>query len=123
MQVSLNLIREAQVSADPLGPGHVVRLEPGIAGVVLGAGIILALGRIIGETAALIYSAGSPINVKHPSGLMDSGCTLSVFLYSLMSEGLHVGQAWATAVVLIVLVVLINGAAEFVGNKLKKEYN
>ena len=40
-----------------------------------------------------------------------------------MSEGLHVGQAWATAVVLIVLVVLINGAAEFVGNKLKKEYN
>ncbi len=99
----------------------VIILPSAMSGII--SGIILALGRIIGETAALIYSAGSPINVKHPSGLMDSGCTLSVFLYSLMSEGLHVGQAWATAVVLIVLVVLINGAAEFVGNKLKKEYN
>ena len=40
----------------------------------------------------------------------------------MMNEGMHVHEAWATAVVLIVLVVIINGAAEFVGNKLKKEY-
>mgnify|MGYP001864276935 FL=1 len=98
----------------------VIILPSAMSGII--SGIILGLGRVVGETAALIYSAGSPINAAHASGLMTSGCTLSVFLYSLMSEGEHVHEAWATAVVLIVLVVIINGAAEFVGNKLKKEY-
>mgnify|MGYP001056245098 FL=1 len=98
----------------------VIILPSAMSGII--SGIILGLGRIVGETAALIFTAGSPVNAAHASGLFSSGCTLSVFLYSLMSEGEHVHEAWATAVVLILLVVIINGLAEFVGNKLKKEY-
>ena len=98
----------------------VIILPSAMSGII--SGIILGLGRIVGETAALIFTAGSPVNAAHASGLFSSGCTLSVFLYSLMSEGEHVHEAWATAVVLIMLVVIINGLAEFVGNKLKKEY-
>ena len=46
-----------------------------------------------------------------------------MYLYSLISEGNdYIGEAWAVAVVLIILVVIINGLAEFIGNKLKKEY-
>ena len=87
------------------------------------SGIILGLGRVVGETMALVYTAGSAFNVRYPAGLMDEGCTLTVYMYSLINEGNeYVGQAWAVAVVLIILVVIINGVAEFIGNKLKKEY-
>ena len=72
---------------------------------------------------ALVYTAGSAFNIRYPAGLMGQGCTLTVYMYSLISEGgTYSGQAWAIAVVLIILVVIINGLAEFVGNKLKKEY-
>ena len=84
------------------------------------AGVILAVGRLVGETAALIYTGGSSRRLA--GGFMQSGATLAIHMYLLANEGLHVGEAWATAVVLIVLVVVINGLAEFVGNKLKKEY-
>ena len=75
---------------------------------------------MVGETAALIYTGGSSRRLA--GGFMQSGATLAIHMYLLANEGLHVGEAWATAVVLIVLVVVINGLAEFVGNKLKKEY-
>lgn len=70
------------------------------------SGVILAVGRIVGETAALIYTAGTVAQV--PDNLLSSGRTLSVHMYALSGEGLYTGQAYATAIVLIFLVVCIN---------------
>ena len=70
------------------------------------AGIILAIGRIVGETAALIYTAGTVAQI--PSSPMMSARTLSVHMYALSSEGLHTNEGYATAVVLLAVVVLIN---------------
>lgn len=82
------------------------------------AGVILAIGRIVGETAALIYTAGTVANV--PSSVMGSGRTLAVHMYNLASEGLYMDQAYATAVILLVLVVGINALSSFVAKKLTK---
>ena len=99
----------------------VIILPSAIPGIV--SGVILGLGRVVGETMALVYTAGSAYNIRYPAGIGEQGCTLTVYMYSLITEGnKYAGQAWAVAVVLIVLVVIINGAAEFIGNKLKKEY-
>lgn len=96
-------------------------LPAAVPGII--SGVILGLGRVVGETMALVFTAGSVINASNAAGLMDSGCTLTVYMYSLISEGnQYAGQAWAIAVVLIILVVIINGAAELLGSKLKKEY-
>lgn len=84
------------------------------------SGIILAIGRIVGETAALLYTAGT--QAKVPEGLFDSGCTLSVHMYKLMSEGLYTEQAYATAVVLLFMVILINAFSNKVAKKFHKEY-
>src|SRR5699024_5113355 len=70
------------------------------------AGVILATGRIVGETAALMYTAGTVAQV--PKSLMGSGRTLAVHMYALSSEGLYMDQAYATAVILLVIVLLIN---------------
>lgn len=70
------------------------------------SGVILAVGRIVGETAALIYTAGSATGIA--TSLFSSGRTLSVHMYALMSEGLHMEEARATSAVLLVLVLLIN---------------
>lgn len=83
---------------------------PGIA-----AGVILAVGRIVGETAALIYTAGTVAKV--PENLFASGRTLAVHMYSLSREGLHTGEAYATAVVLLVVVLLINGLSELIARR------
>ena len=70
------------------------------------AGIILSIGRIVGETAALIYTAGTVAQI--PADPMQSARTLSVHMYALSSEGLHTNEGYATAVVLLLVVVLIN---------------
>jgi len=70
------------------------------------AGIILSIGRIVGETAALIYTAGTVAQI--PTDPMQSARTLSVHMYALSSEGLHTNEGYATAVVLLLVVVLIN---------------
>lgn len=80
------------------------------------AGVILAIGRIVGETAALLYTAGSTTGLV--SGVMSSGRTLAIHMYMLANEGLHVDQAWGTAVVLLVLVLLINTLSSFIAKKL-----
>lgn len=82
------------------------------------AGVILAVGRIVGETAALIYTAGTVAAV--PSSVMGSGRTLAVHMYNLSSEGLYMNQAYATSVVLLVLVVGINALSGVVAKKLTK---
>ena len=82
------------------------------------SGIILATGRVVGETAALIYTAGTVAQV--PANLMGSGRTLAIHMYVLSSEGLHTGQAFATAVVLLVMIAGINAVAGLVAKKIKK---
>jgi phosphate transport system permease protein len=81
-----------------------VVLPPAMPGIL--AGIILSTGRIVGETAALIFTAGTLAQV--PTGPMDSVRTLAVHMYNLSSEGLHIDQTYATAVVLVALVAGIN---------------
>ncbi len=82
------------------------------------AGIILAIGRIVGETAALMYTAGTVAEI--PKNLLSSGRTLSVHMYALSNEGLYTDQAFATAVVLLVLVLGINALAGFIARKVAK---
>ena len=82
------------------------------------SGVILATGRIVGETAALIYTAGSV--AKIPSSVFSSGRTLAVHMYLLANEGLHVNQAYATAVVLLILVIAINALSSFIAKKITK---
>ena len=82
-------------------------LPPAAPGIL--AGIILATGRVVGETAALIFTAGTV--ARTPAALTSSVRTLSVHMYNLSSEGLHIKQAYATAVVLLVLVIAINAVS------------
>ncbi len=82
------------------------------------SGVILSIGRIVGESAALIFTAGSVAEL--PKSLFDSGRTLAVHLYNLSSEGLHVNEAFATAVVLLIIVVLINWGSRKLANRLTK---
>ena len=81
------------------------------------SGVILGVGRIVGETAALIYTAGSVTGV--PTSLMSSGRTLAVHMYALLSEGVYTDEAYATAVVLLVLVFIINRLSAYVANKIQ----
>lgn len=80
------------------------------------SGVILAIGRIVGETAALIYTAGTVANI--PSNLLGSGRTLAIHMYVLSSEGLHTDQAYATAVVLIIIVIGINALSGFIAKRI-----
>ena len=80
------------------------------------AGVILAIGRIVGESAALIFTAGTVAQV--PGSLFDSARTLSVHMYALLSEGLYTNEAYATAVVLLLLVIIINAVSGFIAKKL-----
>lgn len=91
-------------------------LPPAIPGI--SSGIILAMGRIVGETAALIYTAGTVAEM--PKNIFSSTRTLAVHMYSLSSEGLYMDQAYATAVVLLVIVMLINLGSTFVAKKINK---
>jgi phosphate transport system permease protein len=93
-----------------------VILPSAIPGIL--AGIILATGRIVGETAALIYTAGTVADT--PKNLLSSGRTLSVHMWALSNEGLHTDKAYATAVVLLILVMSINWLSGFIAKKIAK---
>ena len=82
------------------------------------SGVILSIGRIVGETAALIFTAGTVGDIA--SGLASSGRTLAVHMYLLANEGLYINKAYAVAVVLLVLVLLLNGVSGLIAGKLKK---
>ena len=82
------------------------------------AGVILAIGRVVGETAALLYTSGTVAAV--PNSLSGSGRTLALHMYVLSSEGLHVNQASATAVVILAFVLVINGLSGLVARKIAK---
>lgn len=82
------------------------------------AGVILATGRIVGETAALIYTAGTVAKV--PENLFASGRTLAVHMWALSSEGLYTNQAYATAVILLLMVLGINTLSSCIAKKIAK---
>jgi phosphate transport system permease protein len=79
------------------------------------AGVILAVGRIVGETAALIYTSGTVAQI--PENVYESARTLSVHMYALSSEGLHIGEGYATAVVLLLVVILINAGSAWIAKR------
>ncbi|WP_372994674.1 phosphate ABC transporter permease PstA [Lutispora sp.] len=79
-------------------------------------GLILGIGRVVGESAAVIYTAGSSLGV--PDSILRPGRTLSVHLFTLASEGLSAENTYATAVVLITLVLIINFIANTLINKI-----
>lgn len=113
-----NAYREASFG---LGAGrlHTIRrvvLPAAVPGILAGA--ILAIGRIIGETAALIYTAGTVAQI--PTSVFQSGRTLAIHMYSLSSEGLYVNEACATAVILLVTVLLINSIASVIAARVSK---
>ena len=83
------------------------------------AGVVLSVGRIVGETAALIYTAGTVAQI--PSGLFGSGRTLAVHMYALWSEGLNTNQSYATAVGLLIIVVILNAASSALAKKISSK--
>ena len=89
-------------------------LPSAIPGIL--AGVIL--GRIVGETAALMYTSGTVAALPH--NVFSSGRTLAVHMYVLASEGLFMKQAYATAVILVVIVIAINAASSYLARKLMK---
>ena len=90
-----------------------VILPSAVPGIL--AGVILAVGRVVGETAALVYTAGTVADF--PKGIFSSGRTLSVHMYELSREGFHTGEAYATSVILILVILLIN----WISNKFAKK--
>lgn len=91
-----------------------VVLPSAVPGIL--SGVILATGRIVGETAALIYTAGTVSKV--PGSLFDSTRTLAVHMYVISTEGLYVNQSYATAVVLLIMVLGINALSSFIARKI-----
>jgi len=92
---------------------------PGIVG-----GVLLAFGRCVGEVAALLFTAGTIAQIPDFGGqgifaLFDSCRTLAVHMYVLASEGLHIDETYATAVVLLVLVTLLNVIANVAEKRLR----
>ncbi|MCL2406143.1 MAG: phosphate ABC transporter permease PstA [Defluviitaleaceae bacterium] len=81
------------------------------------AGIILAIGRIVGETAAIIFTLGNV--ARMPNSLFDTGRTLSAHMYALANEGTHPGEAHATAAVLLIVVILINALSSRIARLIK----
>lgn len=83
------------------------------------AGVILAIGRVVGETAALIFTAGTASEVA--GSVFESGRTIAVHMYQLFSEGLAMEKGYGTGVVLLVMVLGINGISNLIGKKLGKQ--
>jgi len=103
-----------------LGAGRlrtVVRIVLPAATPGILAGIILAIGRIIGETAAIIFTLGNV--ARMPNNLFDTGRTLSAHMYALANEGTHPGEAHATAAVLLMVVILINALSSWIARFIK----
>lgn len=92
---------------------HIV-LPCAVPGIL--SGVILGIGRIVGESAALIFTAGTVADTA--TGLFSSARTLAVHMYAISGEGLYLDQAYATAVVLLVVVIVINGLSGLAAKKL-----
>ena len=111
--------REARLA---LGAGKIrtifkIVLPSAMPGIL--SGVILAIGRMVGETAALLYTSGAVASVA--KGVMSPGRTLAIHMYTISSEAFHTNQTFATAVVLLVIVFILNALASFVAKKLTKK--
>ena len=95
-----------------------IALPSALPGIM--SAVILSMGRVISESAPFLYTMGSVISAM-PTGYGDSGATLAVALYQLSGEGWYLNEAYATAVVLIVIVLSLNFLAEFISNKLTRK--
>jgi phosphate transport system permease protein len=93
-----------------------VILPAAVPGIL--AGVILGIGRIAGETAALIYTAGTVAQI--PRGVFSSGRTLAVHMYALSSEGLHTDEAYATSVILLLMAAGVNFLSALLAKKITK---
>lgn len=80
------------------------------------SGIILSIGRVVGETAALVYTLGT--NTKIPDSIMKSGRSLAVHMYMLSGEGMAINEAFATAVVLLVCIIIINAVSNAISKRI-----
>ena len=104
-----------------LGAGNtrtILRIVPPSAVPGILAGVILAIGRIVGETAALMYTSGTVAQI--PKNVLGSGRTLALHMYVLANEGLHTDKAYATAVILLILVIGINMLSGVIAKKITK---
>ena len=119
-QEALNAVPQSyREGSFALGAGRVrtifrIILPSAASGIL--SGVILAIGRIVGETAALIYTCGTMTGIA--TDPLTSGRTLSVHLYILLSEGLYIDQAYATAVVLLIAVTIINTLSDIAAKRL-----
>lgn len=93
-----------------------VVLPSAVPGIL--AGVILSIGRVVGESAALIFTAGTVPEIA--TNLSDSARTLSVHMYNISSNGLYLDQTYATAVVLLVVVIVVSGLSELIAKKLAR---
>ena len=116
------MLREASYG---LGAGKLrtifrIILPSAMPGVL--AGVILAVGRIVGETAALIYTSGTVAKIpENLIGADASGRTLALHMYTLSGEGLNINEAYATGVILLGIILIINFGSEKLASKLGKE--
>ena len=93
-------------------------LPCGFSGII--TAIILSIGRIVGESAALIYTSGA---VRYmPAGYFSAGSSFAVMMWMFSSEGLYINQTFATASILLMIVIFLNLLLFILNNKLKKDY-
>lgn len=95
-----------------------VVLPSAVPGIL--SGVILAVGRVVSETAALLYTAGSTARI--PTSVFSSTRTLAMHMYVLSSEGLYINEAYATATVLLIVVALINAASSFLARRVENQH-
>jgi phosphate transport system permease protein len=96
-----------------------VVIPSAISGIL--TGIMLSVGRAVGETAAVIFTMGSSLRL--PTSLMDSGRTMAVHFYILAREGISMDKAYATALVLVLSILFINVLAYYLMNKAISKYS
>jgi len=84
-------------------------------------GIMLSIGRAVSETAAVIFTMGSSLRL--PTSIMDSGRTMAVHFYILAREGISMEKAYATALVLVVSILVINIVAYYLMHRMIARYS
>jgi phosphate transport system permease protein len=96
-----------------------VVLPSALPGIV--TGIILSIGRSIGETAAVIFTAGSVLRI--PTSLFSSSRTMAVHFYILAREGISMSNAYGTAAVLVIAILIINLLTYYLMEKFIRKYS
>ena len=111
-------LREGSLALGASKVGTIFRvvLPSAISGIM--TAIILSVGRIVGESAALIYTAGAVPYM--PTGITEQGSSFAVMMWMFAGEGLYLDQAYATASVLLAFVAVLNILARLTEKKLKK---